>query len=321
MKKILFNFKTMNNFALKLVKEKDCLSLKIHDLIKLPGTEFKNLKKQSLYEKGKYYHKNQRGMLRLSKYEFSSSEKYRNILLKKHDIEIFKVDSNFDYAQSKSPDQKIWYMNFSDKEIFTNWDSEASSLSDLQMIEMPLLHKVNQYLNSDNYSFFTPTTFYKDWKYTYPTPILLEKVPQWYEIKNPADIEKRIPITMDKFNNLICMVAPNVVSGEYLEEHLYYLCATLFAGFGGIVGQGIKSKAKNIELHTGNWGCGNLGNAPELMYLSQMLVASIMGVKKIYFHRVDGEAFENAKRKFEVIVEEFSYEELVAYLLAQGYRK
>lgn len=313
-------FICMNNFALKLIREKGSISLKVHDLIKMPEDDFSNLKKQSLYESGKYYHRAQKGILRVSKYEFYSTKEYRNVPLKKHDMEIIRTTDDFDYAES-GDNKKIWYMNFSDKEIFNDRDTKSYSLNDIQIMEMPLLYKVNRFLNTDHYACLTPTTFYKDGNYTFPTPILLENVPQWYEIKNTIEIEKNKPVTKDKYNNIICMVAPSGVRDVYTEGHLYYLCASLFAGFGGIVSQGIKSKIHDIELHTGNWGCGNLGNNPELMYLSQMAVASVMGFSKIYFHKASEIPFNDAKRKFESLLKEFSYEELVGYLFMQKYCK
>ncbi len=57
-------FISMNNHALKLVKEKGSISFKVQDLIKMPEDEFTNLGKQSLYENSKAYHKKQKGILR-----------------------------------------------------------------------------------------------------------------------------------------------------------------------------------------------------------------------------------------------------------------
>ncbi len=109
---------------------------------------------------------------------------------------------------------------------------------------------------------------------------------------------------------------------KYERGHLYYLCQCLFAGFGGIVAQGTKSKVRNFEIHTGNWGCGVVfNNNKELIYLSQMIVASIMGIRKICFHEADSEAFLQARQKFENLVDEFNFEELVSYLEAQEYVK
>ena len=139
----------MNNHALKLVKEKGSVSLKIHDLVKMPEDDFTNLGKQNLYENAKAYHKKQKGILRVSKYEFYSSKENRLAMLKKHPMEIQTLEKGFEYAEGDDS-VKIWYMNFADKEAFDDRDTSGfKSLTDLQIMEMPLLYKVNRFLNTD----------------------------------------------------------------------------------------------------------------------------------------------------------------------------
>ncbi|MCR4735979.1 MAG: hypothetical protein K5829_13345 [Treponema sp.] len=310
----------MNNHALKLVKEKGSISLKVNKLIKLPDEDFHNLDKQFLYEQGRYCHRSQHGILRVSKYEFFSSFENRNILLKKHSIEIDKVDYLFDYAESTSEKTKIWYINFADRYAFNNKESRTYNMEHIQILNMPLLYKVSRVLLTDPYSCITSTTYYNDAKRIIPTPLLFENVPQWFDIKNTDDLKKNKVIQRDKYNNIISMVAPFTLDKEYTKENIYYLCKTLFAGLGGIVEQGKKSKIKDIEFHTGNWGCGLSCNNKELIYLSQMLVASIMGFKKIIFHAISDVDYENALKKYKVLVDEFSFEEMVSYLDSQNYR-
>ena len=312
----------MNNHALKLIKEKGSVSLKVHDLIKMPEDEFTNLGKQNLYENAKSYHKKQKGILRVSKYEFYSSKENRLAMLKKNPMEIQIVEKGFDYAEGDDS-TKIWYMNFADKEAFDDRDTSGfKSLTDLQIMEMPLLYKVNRFLNTDSYVCISPTTYYMDGKLPCPTPIFFENVPQWVSMRDINVLKNNQIITRDKNNNIISMRALYCSSDVYERGHLYYLCRTLFAGFGGIISQAAKSKVKNIELHTGNWGCGNLfNNNKELIYLSQLIVASVMGIQKIYFHGIDKDVFDLAQKKYEALVDEFSYEELVSYLEAQNYKK
>ncbi len=312
----------MNNHALKLVKEKGSVSLKVHDLVKMSEDEFTNLGKQSLYENAKAYHKKQRGILRVSKYEFYSTKENCLAMLKKHPVEIQTLEKDFDYVEGDDS-TKIWYMNFAGEEAFDNRDSSAfNSLTDLQIMEMPLLYKVNRFLNTDQFVCISPTTYYKDGKFPCPTPILFENVPQWVTMRDINILKNNQIIIRDKTNNIISMRAVYCNSEVYERGHLYYLCRTLFAGFGGLVSQTAKSKVKNIELHTGNWGCGSqFNNNKELIYLSLLIVASVMGIQKICFHRVDKDAFGLARKKFETLVDEFCYEELVSYLEAQNYKR
>lgn len=312
----------MNNHALKLVKEKASVSLKVHDLVKMPEDEFHNIKKQSLYEQAKYYHKTQKGILRISKYEFYSTKENRNSMLKKHDIEFSLNSHPFDYAESESADTKVWYMHFADRYAFLNRDTKTFGFEDIQIMNMPLLYKACKYILRDSYSCITPSTFYDDSGFHIPTPLLFEHVPQWYNIKNTEELEKNKPILTEKYNNIISMVAPFGIKNAYTERDLYFLCKTLIAGYGGIIEQGKKSKISRIELHTGNWGCGNaLNNNKELMYLAQMIAASVMGFKKLVFHGVSVTDYENALKKYNLLVDEFSFEQLVAYLLLQEYKK
>lgn len=311
----------MNNYALKLVKEKGSVSLKVNNLYRFPEDEFHNLKKMELYEKGKRYHKSQKGIFRVSKFEFFSSKEKRLAMLKKHPVEISNVKNAFDYVEGDA-DTKVWYMNFADKEAFDDRDTRSfSSLTDLQIMEMPLLYKANRFLNTDPYACITPTTYYMDGKLQCPTPVLFENVPQWFVIKNTIEVEKNQIISRDKKNNIIAMIAPCGSYEVYQKDHLYFLCSNLFAGFGGIIYQGIKSKVRKFELHTGNWGCGHFNNNKELIYLSQMIVASVMGIQKLCFHFADETAFTSAKSKYEKLIDEFNYEEIVSYLETQQYKK
>ena len=316
-------FISMNNHALKLVKEKGSISFKVQDLIKMPEDEFTNLGKQTLYENSKAYHKKQKGILRVSKYEFFSSKENRLAMLKKHPLEIQILEKGFEYIEGDDS-TKIWYTNFTDKEAFDNRDTPGfKSLTDLQIMEMPLLYKVNRFLNTDCFACISPTTYYKDGKHSCPTPVLFENVPQWVSVRDIHIIKNNQIITRDKTNNIISMQAVSCNSELYERKHLNYLCQTLFAGFGGIISQSRKSKVKNIELHMGNLECGSHynNNNKELIYLSQLIVASIIGIQKIYFHCVDKDAFSQAQKKFEALEDEFSYEELVSYLESQNHKK
>jgi len=310
----------MNNHALKLVKEKGSISLKINNLVKSPEDEFGDKFMAQFYKKCKYYHKTQKGILRVSKYEFYSSKENRTKPLQKHDIEILNVDSYYDYPDPADDETSVWHLHFADDQAFSSRFTTPDSQEENLLMEMPLLYKACKSINEDKYSCILPTTWYKDGAYAWPTPVLFENVPQWADVDS-ENIELSKPILIEKKNNIISMKAPYGGKEKYSTGHIGYLCFTLFAGFGGINKQAIKSKVKNIEFHTGKWGCGNLHNNRELMILSQMCVASIMGFKKIYFHSVQKSSFENALKKFQELPEEFSYDFLVDYLDRQCYEK
>lgn len=307
----------MNNHALKLVKEKGSVSLKTNDLIKKYEIFSDDLHDYDFYEKARYYHKQQRGILRISKYEFFPSKEHCTRALKKNPIEISEADSFYDYPEAEN-NSAVWHLNFADDVAFGSVRTTPGSQEDILLKEMPLLYNASRCISEDCYSCIIPTTCYKDGGFTIPTPVLFENVPQWNEVKNSAVIKT---ITRDKKNNIISMKAPNVLKKNYSAGNMGFLCYTLFAGLGGICKQTAKSKITEIEFHTGNWGCGNLHNNRELIYLSQMCVASIMGFKKIVFHKPEEVSFVTAREKFFSMPEKMSYDELVKYLLSQGYEK
>lgn len=139
----------MNNHDLKLVREKGSISVKTKELLDYPEDELKNRQQQLLYESGKYIHRAQRGIIRISKYEFYSTKENRLTSLKKHDLEITSVPYTFDYFESTSGNTKIWYLNNASQEAYTYNRNDYDSLEKKHLLEMPLLYKINKFLKTD----------------------------------------------------------------------------------------------------------------------------------------------------------------------------
>lgn len=310
----------MNNIGLKLCKERNYTSVRTNDLVKMEIDDFPSLEVQVLYEKGLYYHKRQNGIIKVSKYEFNSLKENRFRLLNKKKIQIDTNDGSYDYIDSEE-NKAVWYVNFAGDKVFSEMSESINSMEAVQLIEMPLLYNLCRSINNDFYCNLSTQTFYKDGKYVCPTPILFEKIPHWFEVISGQPLDKVKPVTKDKRNNIISMQAPYCKNEKYTRSDIDYLCQCLIAGFGGIMKQAKKSKISSVEIHTGNWGCGIYQNNPEVIYLSQMLAASLMGVDRIVFHKPDEDLFLSAKRKFCMIVDNFNYEELVAYIEGQNYSR
>ena len=314
----------MNNLALKYTKEIGHVSVKIQDLLdnaKFPEESFENPKRQKFYENCLYYHKKQKGLIRVSKYGFNYSADEKRKCLKKRGIQIETSNTNFLYNDESTDDTKIWYMNFADKYAFTEWGSYSTSLEAVQTVQMPLLHKTCSYLKSyakerPEISLMDNRTVYRDEEGFYnPIPILFEGVPVWLKI----DAEKAEPIQAEKRTNIISMLSSFGGKGIYKEGHILYLLYTLFAGFGGIEKLGIRDKKFSSVLYTGNWGCGIMKNNKELIYLSQLCVADFTGINKIVFHKCDESALKNAVEKYHLLIDEMSFVEFAAFLVNQNY--
>ena len=211
-------------------------------------------------------------------------------------------------------DTKIWQMNFASEKAFTEWGSEARSQEAAMIMEMPLLHKASIFLDqsgiTDSY------LLHKKSGTSIVTPILFEGVPQWVSLCNG----QMKMITWDKTCNVISMMAPYGGDGLYKEKEIIFLLLTLFAGFGGIKKRGIKDKVQLTEIHTGNWGCGNFRNNKELIYLSQIYVADVLGSDTIVFHLADNQLMEKAIEKWKEIPDNLCFDEVVKLFTDYGFK-
>ena len=315
----------MNNLALKYAKELVFTSVRVQQLMDeklFPDEEFENQKKKEIYEEAKYYHKAQHGLVRISKYFFPESADTRRQYLKKHGVKLFFCEHGYDYGMAefedplgKQPsDTKIWQMNFASEKAFTEWGSEARSQEAAMIMEMPLLHKASIFLDQSGIT--DSSLLHKKNGTTIVTPILFEGVPQWVSLCN-GQIKM---ITWDKTCNVISMMAPYGGDGLYKEKEIIFLLLTLFAGFGGIKKRGIKDKVPLTEIHTGNWGCGNFRNNKELIYLSQIYVADVLGIDTVVFHLADNQLMEKAIEKWKKIPDNLCFDEAVKLFTDYGFK-
>lgn len=315
----------MNNLALKYAKEMVFTSVRVQQLMDeklFPDEEFENQKKKEIYEEAKYYHKAQHGLVRISKYFFPESADTRRQYLKKHGVKLFFCEHGYDYGMVEFKDQlgkqpsdtKIWQMNFASEKAFTEWGSEARSQEAAMIMEMPLLHKASIFLDQSGIT--DSSLLHKKNGTTIVTPILFEGVPQWVSLCNG----QMKMITWDKTCNVISMMAPYGGDGLYKEKEIIFLLLTLFAGFGGIKKRGIKDKVQLTEIHTGNWGCGNFRNNKELIYLSQIYVADVLGIDTIVFHLADNQLMEKAIEKWKEIPNNLCFDEAVKLFTDYGFK-
>lgn len=315
----------MNNLALKYAKELVFTSVRVQQLMDeklFPDEEFENQKKKEIYEESKYHHKAQHGLVRISKYVFPESANIQRKCLTKHGVQLSFCEHGYDYGMAnledplgKQPsDTKIWQMNFASEKAFTEWGSEARSQEAAMVTVMPLLHKASLFLEQSGIT--DSSLLHKKSGTTIITPILFEGVPQWVSIYN-GQVKM---ITWDKTCNIISMMAPYGGDGLYKKKEIIFLLLTLFAGFGGIKKRGIKDKVHLTEIHTGNWGCGNFRNNKELIYLSQIYVADVLGIDTIVFHLADNQLMEKAIEKWKKIPNNLCFDEVVKLFTDYGFK-
>ena len=321
----------MKNIALKLTKEDVFAAVRIQHLLDtdiFPDGEFENPESKKIYNEARYFHRKQKGLIRISKYVFSGNFNFKRKCLTKHDLKIDFSELNYDYGlgwnnmpqkdfynSADSSDTKIWYVNFAAKNAFTEWGEDSHSQEAGMIREMPLLYKACRFLDSGE--IMDSSLIHKnDQNVTIITPILFEGIPQWVNCYGNSEIA----IPFDKKNNILSMMAPFGGKGIYNENEIIFLLLTLFSGFGGIIKRAQKDRVPFTEIHTGNWGCGNMRNNKKLIYLAQIFAANVLGIDRIVFHNIDKEKMNNALEKWKNFPECVSFTEAVQIFLKYGFK-
>lgn len=307
------------------------VSVKVQDLMKKYPPVFENSIKKEYYEKAAFCHRKQNGIVKISRWTFVTERK-SPLCLEKHELEIQNVSCFFSYEEGKK-DEKIWWLNFADENLFDYYGSDLFAQDEIQTFEHPLLGSVMEYLDTEKIPEMPSKTEEKD----RTTPYLIENIPYWIRVnvtpilqngeqgnfygwrfsKSSKEVISRgvSIIERDWKNNIIAMAAPSGGKGEYSQNELIRLMETVLVAFGAAVKTGNLEKYKKTIIHTGNWGCGAFGNNKELMYLSQIIAASLVGVDTLIFHSADSDILEQAKIKFQNIQEE----KLILFLENQHY--
>lgn len=306
----------MKNLALKYSKNIVRHSVKIQDLMNdnlYSDEDLADEKKSESYHEAKYYHKRQRGLIRISKYKFDKQISTDRKILEKRGLVINIVDCGFTYEDVDTEDTKIWYMNFSDKKAFDYWNDGLKTLTSVQTVEMPLLRKASIFLETEDDS--GSATIKSLNGFSTATPILFERVPRW---NNYID-KKIIPVTFDQWTNIISITSPWGGEGVYSIDQIIFLLTSLIAGFGGIIKSSMRDKKLYSEIHTGNWGCGIFRNNKELIYLAQIYVADVLGVKRLWFHNIDDDAMERAVEKWRSMPKIMSMVDVLIFFVEQKF--
>ena len=316
----------------KAAKNLGKVSVKVQDLMKKYPPVFENSVKKEYFEKAAFCHRKQKGIVKISRWSFDTERK-SPLDFEKHDLDIQNVSDFFSYEEGKE-DEKIWWLNFADENLFGYYGSDLFAQDEIQTFEHPLLGSVMEYLDAEK----IPEMPSKTKEKTRSTPYLIENIPYWIKVNvNPTlkngekgniygwkfsqssreDISCGISIIeRDWKNNIIAMAAPCGGKGNYSQSELIRLMETVLVAFGAAVKTANLERYTKTIIHTGNWGCGAFGNNKELIYLSQIIAASLVGVDTLIFHGADSDILEEAKNKFHI----FQEKNLILFLENQNYR-
>ena len=251
--------------------------------------------------------------------------------------EIVPVPYFFRYDDPPSDDEKCWYLNFADPQLFYAYDSYLFAQDEIQTLEHPLLASVALRAYASGDPGLRPLTVEKG----RATPWIFGNVPRWIRVDTtPVDedgetqsiygrafadadhalLRRAITLEDDPAarSNIIAMAAPNPGYGEYNPHEIVQLLDAVLGGFSPAVEAGA---GKKTVIHTGRWGAGAFGGSEELALCVQIAGAMLCGVEKLYFHAVSAKCLENALATAKTVVAASTdAEQIVEKLLARGYR-
>ncbi|MCR5126307.1 MAG: hypothetical protein K6B43_14115 [Treponema sp.] len=306
------------------------ITLDIQDLIKNYPPEYSCDNKKTKFEETFAIHKNQTGKIGVSRWKFSDDGQK----LVKNDLLVKFRDEYFSYDDADTADTKVYYLNYADPNLFGYYDSDLFAQDEIQTLEHPLLGSVMEYIDKNETAELVSLTEEKG----EPTPYIVEGAPYWLKVvtnptlptgetlnlygRNFCRASKEIldiavkAIKEERANNIIALAAPALGSGEYKRKQIEQILKAVIASFSAAIALADKKKC---VIHTGNWGAGAFGNNRELIYLAQLVGASVAGGAELVFHAIDEGDFAVAKKKFDGWKGSADFAECVDFFVNQHY--
>lgn len=337
----------MNFKAHKFCKFIGQLSVKCEELMRDFPPKYDNPRKKAFYEKAAFCHRNQKGIIKISRVEFSY-EKAGEILMKKNDFDLKWTPKFYDYQNDgKTENDYVWYVNFADPVLFGYYDGDLFVQDEIQTLEMPLLASSMHYLdslNDENFKTLTVETVLDIETLTKkkkPKPYLLENVPHWISVntmpklkdgstvsiygrnfRTASDeaIENGLNVVQEEIRRNIIAIAAPVGRDSYKKNEIFQILETLISSFSAAVKQTKEKRVERCVIHSGNWGCGAFGGNLELAYLCQLFAASVCGVDELHLHGCNESVLQKAKEKYKEIKDEIRVHEVVDFLMKQNYQ-
>lgn len=327
--------KESNMFSSRLFN----LNKSVSELLNNYPPRFGNAHKRKLYQITMPLHKDDFAEINIVRTKFQIREEKE--IFKKNTVLIKYKPEFFNYISEKNDLNKfVWHLNFADENLFGFYGTDLFAQDEIQVLEMPLLACVREFLLSeDEYEnlgmAFEP---YTNENQETPTPFLIKNVPYWLKVntdfvssdgKNISlygnnfiheswkEIQEGISLIHEKvFNNIIAISAPKASNGKYSKSEIEYALKAAACAFE----EAVKMSPKKTQtvIHTGNWGCGAFGGNKELMYLVQIIAASLAGVKELVFHAITEAVLTKAKAKF-MDMPEMTFADIVDFLYKQEF--
>lgn len=270
-------------------------TVKIQTLIKDFPPVFQYDKKENYSKQALYFHRNQNGLIEISRWKFDDERK-TPVVLEKFPIQIENADNFYKYEENAENEDEIrFYVNFSDSELFYDCDSSMNSQNANMVFFHPILLSCKKYMTSLEKDELKPFA-QENGK---PTPVIFQNVPYWIHLDEENN--KIVPFQQEIKSNIIA-IKPIEAKGKYTEEQILYLLQTVLVAFSGAEKLSRSLKKETLSIHTGNWGCNNYGNNKELIYLLQIIASSATGINKIVFHKADKMLLSSAKEKFSLLL-------------------
>lgn len=168
-------------------------SVKVQELFKNFPPKYQNATKRKYYEKAAYIHRHQKGIIKISRWQFANERKSPLELIQQATV-IENDPKFFDYSDNDTEDSRVFYLNFADPLLFGYYDTNLFAQDEIQTFEHPLLASVSEYLEAKKISGLEPLTEVKertnDEKHRIlhiPTPYIIENVPYWIQVNtNPV---------------------------------------------------------------------------------------------------------------------------------------
>lgn len=324
-----------NRFSLRLFS----LNISASELLNNYPPRFSNIHKRKLYQMTMPLHKGDFAEINVVRTKCQIIE--GNLILKKNTVLIKHKSGFFNYISEKNDLNKfVWHLNFADENLFVFYGTDRFAQDEIQVLEMPVLACLREFLLSEEEYEKLGEAFkpYTNENRETPTPFLIKNIPYWLKVntkftssegKNISlygnnfihaswkEIQEGISLVHEKvFNNIIAISAPTASDGKYSKSEIEYTIKAAICAFE----EAVKMSPEKTQtvIHTGNWGCGVFGGNKELMYLVQIIAASLVCVNELVFHAIDEKILKAAEHKFQKMPE-MTFSGIVDFLYEQGY--
>lgn len=209
-------------------------------------------------------------------------------------------DGYFDYAVNANSTIPEWHLNFANDDIFSAWATSLFAQDEIQVAEHPILI----FMRMAGMQLGLSMRCVSDGE---PTPILITGVQRRLSIDTTPNAQDGRPFgiygysfatatesqiasatkTLDPptLSNILAIEAPSYGMGRYTSSAIEYVLNTAFAGFSAVCDVSKRDyHSREVNIHSGFWGCGAYGGNKVLMLLLQMVAAQMSGIKTLIFH-------------------------------------